>query len=207
MKSDIIYLKLEQNSQVTNKKILLQDVGEIFSADADLAKEIGDLVLFTVKGDREQKLVFSSMKVIGLIQKQRPGIQVENIGETDFVVEFKFPTKPNKALEAAKIVLLLLIVFIGSAFTIMTFNTDVSVGDVFSLFYKIVMGTEQTSGSVMEITYSVGIAVGILGFYNHFSARNEKSDPTPMHIEMRNYEEEMNKAIIKTASRENNVIK
>lgn len=84
----------------------------------------------------------------------------------------------------------------------MTFNTDVSVGDVFSLFYKLVMGTKQTKGSIMEITYCVGIAIGILGFYNHFSARNEKDDPTPLHLEMRSYEQEMNNAIIKNASRE-----
>ena len=81
----------------------------------------------------------------------------------------------------------------------MTFNTDVSVGDVFSLFYRLVMGTEQTKGSIMEITYCVGIAIGILGFYNHFSARNERDDPTPLHLEMRNYEQEMNNAIIKTS--------
>ena len=101
-----------------------------------------------------------------------------------------------------KAVLVSLIIFFGAGFTIMTFNTDVSVGDVFSLFYKLVMGTEQTKGSIMEITYCVGIAIGILGFYNHFSARNERDDPTPLHLEMRNYEQEMNNAIIKNASRE-----
>lgn len=207
MKSNIIYLKLEQDSEVINRKILLQDVGEIFCADADLQKEIGDLVLYTVKGDRNQKMIFSAMKVIEMIQKQRPDIHVENIGETDFIVEYKIPAKPKKALEYLKTTALICIVFFGSAFTIMTFNTDVSVGDVFSLFYKMVMGTEQTKGSILEITYSFGIAIGILGFYNHFSARKEDEDPTPIHIEMRDYEEEMSKAIIKTASREGKMIK
>lgn len=207
MKSDIIYLKLEQCSEVINRKILLQDVGEIFCADAELQKEIGNLVLHTVKGDKEEKIIFSSMKVIEMIQKQRPQIQVENIGETDFVVDYKIPGKSKKSLEYFKTAFLMLIVFIGSAFTIMTFNTDVSVGDVFSLFYKLVMGTEQTKGSVLEITYCVGLAVGILGFYNHFSRKKEDEDPTPIHIEMQTYEEDMNKAIIKTASREQKIIK
>lgn len=202
MKSDIIYLKLAQNSQVSHHKVLLEDVAEILTADTALQKEVGSLVLYTFKGDREEKLVFSALKVIELLQKQRPELLVENIGEKDFIVEYKQTPKPKKYMEYLKAAFLGLIVFFGAAFTIMTFNTDVSVGEVFSLFYKLVMGTEQTKGSILEITYNIGIAIGILGFYNHFSARNERDDPTPLHIEMRNYEEEMNKAIIKNASRE-----
>ena len=34
-----------------------------------------------------------------------------------------------------------------------------------------------------------------------------KEDPTPIHIEMRNYEEEMNKAIVADASREGSEIR
>ena len=55
--------------------------------------------------------------------------------------------------------------------------------------------------------YSIGIPLGILGFYNHFSASKVKEDPTPIHIEMRNYEEEMNKAIVADASREGSEIR
>ena len=55
--------------------------------------------------------------------------------------------------------------------------------------------------------HSIGIPLGILGFYNHFSASKVKEDPTPIHIEMRNYEEEMNKAIVADASREGSEIR
>ena len=94
MKPDIIYLKLEQNSQVSHKKVLLEDVAEIFTADNTLQKEVGKLVLYTFQQEKEQKLVFSAMKVIALLQKQRPELQVVNIGETDFIVEFK--DTPNR---------------------------------------------------------------------------------------------------------------
>lgn len=202
MRSDIIYLKLEQSSQISHKKVLLEDVAEVFTADNTLQKEVGKLVVYTFQQDKEQKLVFSAIKVIALLQKQRPDLEIVNIGEPDFIVEYKDIPKPSKFMEVMKVALVSLIIFFGAGFTIMTFNTDVSVGDVFSLFYKLVMGTEQTKGSIMEITYCVGIAIGILGFYNHFSARNERDDPTPLHLEMRNYEQEMNNAIIKNASRE-----
>lgn len=207
MKSGVVYIKLPQNAQVVNRKILLQDVAEIYTADAEMGKKIGDIILYTVGGDKNQKLIFSVMKVIHLIQKEFPGIEVENIGESDFVVEYKMPLAPKKAMEYTKLVLLSLIVFIGAAFTIMTFNTDVSVGEVFDNLYYLVTGVKKESGSILEVAYSIGILAGILGFYNHFKGQKMHDDPTPIHIEMRNYEEEMNKAIIKDADREGKIIK
>ncbi len=207
MKSGVVYIKLPQNAQVVNRKILLQDVAEIYTADAEMGKKIGDIILYTVGGDKNQKLIFSVMKVIHLIQKEFPGIEVENIGESDFVVEYKMPLTPKKAMEYTKLVLLSLIVFIGAAFTIMTFNTDVSVGEVFDNLYYLVTGVKKEGGSILEVAYSIGILAGILGFYNHFKGQKLHDDPTPIHIEMRNYEEEMNKAIIKDADREGKIIK
>lgn len=207
MKSEVVYLKLPQSAQVVNRKILLQDVAEIYTSDTEAEKKIGNIILYTVGGDKNQKLIFSVMKIIESIQKEHPNLQIINIGESDFIVEYKIPLTPKKGMEYFKLVILSLIVFIGAAFTIMTFNTDVSVGEVFDNLYYLVMGTKKNTGSVLEIAYSVGILIGILGFYNHFKGQKLHDDPTPIHIEMRNYEEEMNKAIIKDADREGKTIK
>ncbi len=207
MKPEEVYLKLPQNAQVVNRKIFLKDVAEIYTSDTETEKKIGNIILYTVSGDKNQKLIFSVMKLIEAIQKEHPGLQIVNIGEPDFIVEYKMPVAPKKGMEYLKLAILSLIVFLGAAFTIMTFNTDVSVGEVFDNLYYLVMGTKKNTGSVLEIAYSVGILLGILGFYNHFKGQKLHDDPTPIHIEMRNYEEEMNKAIIKDADREGKTIK
>ena len=87
-----------------------------------------------------------------MIQKECPAFSIVNIGEPDFVVEYKIPVKPNPAWEYTKLAITCIIVFFGAAFTIMTFNTDVSVGDVFDDFYKIVKGVDKNSGSILEIS-------------------------------------------------------
>lgn len=207
MKSGVVYLKIDQNVQVVNKKILLQDIAEIYCIDNNMSKEIGNTILYTVKGDKNEILVFSVMKVIEMIQKVYPDVVVENIGETEFIVEYKMPAANKKWLEYVKLAFVGLIVFCGSAFTIMTFNTDVSVGDVFNDFYYLVTGVHKSDGSVLEIAYSIGIPIGILGFYNHFKSEKVHDDPTPLHMEMRTYEEDMNKAIIKDSSREGRILK
>ena len=121
------------------------------------------------------------MKVIGIIQKSYPDITIQNIGEPEFIVEYKMPEPDKKWLEYIKLVFVSLIVFFGSAFTIMTFNTDVSVGDVFNDFYYLVTGVHKSDGSILEIAYSIGIPIGILGFYNHFKSTKVHDDHTPHH--------------------------
>lgn len=207
MKEDVVYLKVEQSVQVLNKRITMGDVAEVYAWNHDIVKALGEVVVLTVKGDKNEKNVVSTLKLIELIQKEYPGVQVELIGEPDVLVEYRMPLPEKKGLEYAKLLLLTLIVFFGSAFTIMTFNTDVSVGELFDLMYSLVMGEEKKGGSVLELFYCIGIPIGILGFYNHYNPSKIKDDPTPIHVEMRNYEEEMNKAIIADASRDGREIK
>ena len=46
MRSSVVYLKFEQCTEVVNKKIYLRDVAEIYSADNNLAKKIGENILW-----------------------------------------------------------------------------------------------------------------------------------------------------------------
>lgn len=67
---DVVYLKLPQEVQVVNRKIYLKDVAEIYCEEDCLAKRIGDMILYTVKGDKNEKIVFSVMKIIRQVQKE-----------------------------------------------------------------------------------------------------------------------------------------
>ncbi len=207
MKANTVYLKIDQNVKVSNKKIILQDVAEIFCADNNMTKQIGNIILYTVKGNKNETLVFSVMKVVSIIQKEHQDITIQTIGEPEFIVEYKMPIPDKKWIEYIKLVFIALIVFFGSAFTIMTFNTDVSVGDVFNDFYYLVTGVHKSDGSILEIAYSIGIPVGILGFYNHFKSSKVHDDPTPLHMEMRTFEQNLNSTIITDSSREGKIIK
>lgn len=203
----IVYVKVPRSAQVANKKIFLRDVVEICGENTNLVKRLGEIVLYTVTGSKEQHLFFSSMKLVDMMTKACPGIQIEMLGEPDFIVYYQAPVKEKKWFEVLKLVLLSFIIFLGAAFTIMTFNTDVSVSDVFDHVYTLVTGTKKTKGSVLEIAYCVGIFVGILGFYNHFELKKQKEDPTPIHVEMRNYEDQLEQVRIKDADRNGEVIK
>ena len=54
----------------------------------------------------------------------------------------------------------------------------------------------------LEICYSIGIALGILIFFNHFGKKRFSVDPTPMEVEMRLYENDIQTTLIENYSRQ-----
>jgi len=151
--------------------------------------------------------MMSFLRVIQVIQKEFPDMDIQNIGETDFVLCYQ--ENPAESglpvvLEWAKTCLVCLILFFGSAFTIMTFNTDVDIPKLFSQLYSLA-GVSSSAG-VLELCYSLGLPIGIIVFYDHFRPVIRRKDPTPIEVQMRIYEEDMNNVLIQNAAREGRVI-
>ena len=183
---EILYVKVEQNVPVRKRTLTFQDIATLYCTNTSVVQNLNKEIFYTLPEGGPQKTMFTIAKVYERIHSFYPALQIENLGEKAFLVS--------------------LVVFFGAAFTIMTFNEDVSVSDVFDKIYKLVMGTAKQGTSALEICYSIGLPIGILVFYNHFRRKKIKDDPTPLQIEMHNYEEQANKALIAAASREGHTI-
>lgn len=205
MKDSTLYIKAEKDTIVTNKKVYLEDLITMYSTDQSLVKELGQKVVMVIDQEKKQKYVFSVLKIIDLIAKDHPGLTIENLGETDFILEYAPPGKKHVTWEWVKTILVCVTVFVGASFTIMTFNEDVSVAEVFGKIYKLVTGAEEQGGSILEIAYAVGLPIGIIVFYNHFSRVKIDSDPTPLQVQLRMYESDVNDTVVENASREGKV--
>ena len=83
----------------------------------------------------------------------------------------------------------------------MAFNNDVSTVKLFDQFYTLLTGQAPDGFTVLELTYSVGLSVGIIAFFNHIGGRRLSKEPTPIEVEMRLYEDDVNTTLIKTADR------
>ena len=147
------------------------------------------------------------MRVMEIIGEAYPKIEVNPVGEPDFIVEYK-PEKKNlfeKPLEWVKTAFVALAVFFGSAFTIITFNKDSGVEEIFPMIYRLTEGAERSGPGELEIAYSMGLPLGIILFFNHFLRKKIDSDPTPLQVQMRQYEKDVNSTIIENASREGKI--
>ena len=83
----------------------------------------------------------------------------------------------------------------------MTFNTDVDVGGLFSKIYTQVTGHSSNGFTILEISYSLGIGLGVLFFFNHFGKMKITDDPTPMQVQMRLYEDNVNNTLVEEEER------
>ena len=205
---EILYIKIEQNIPVKKRALTYKDIASLYCTNKKIVQKLEQETFYTLPADCNQKTMFTISKVYEGIHKIYPNLKIENVGEKDFIVDLELPDgkEKSKTREYVKTAFVALIVFFGAAFTIMTFNEDVSVSDVFDKVYKLIMGTGKQGGSILEISYAIGLPLGILVFYNHFRRRKIKDDPTPIQVEMCTYEEQVNKAMIKTASREGHII-
>lgn len=206
MTSRILYIKIDQNIEVFNTKVYMEDIAKLYSPDKKLVHELNHQIVKVIKTDKNVKYCFSIMKVIELIHKLYPDVEVVNLGETDFILSYNIPKKPKKIWEVLKTIFVGFVIFFGGALTIMAFNADASIQDIFDKTYELVMGKAKDSWSVVEIGYSIGIAAGVIVFFNHFSKIKITTDPTPLQIEMRKYEADVNSALIQNSSREGTTI-
>lgn len=204
--SATIYLKAEQNVEVQTPEVFVKDIGKLTCSDPQIQAKARAVKLWQFKKGERKRQVISILRVIEEIEKACPGASVENLGEADVLLEWIDVDRHKGFVQWCKLAFVSLISFFGTAFTIMAFHNDIGINDVFSKLYEMVTGLPSDGYGVLELSYSVGLAVGIIVFFNHIGGRRLTKDPTPIEVEMRVYEKDVNQALIETADREGKTI-
>lgn len=197
----VVYLKIEQSICVNHEVVFIEDIGSMYCQDKEVLKQIKRLELFRFKKGEEGREIYSILSIIEKIKKKYPQIEIENMGETDFLLYYKPPKKENKWILWLKITGICVLSFFGAGYAIMTYNNDVSTFKVFELLERLTLGKVDQGVGVLSITYSLGLTIGILIFFNHAASKKLTSDPTPFQVQMRLYEQDVNNTFIKGASR------
>ena len=203
-KSDTVYIKADRNIEVAKAAVMLGDVLKIECTDPAMLARIRSIHLLTFhhpENKRQRRTVVSVLKVIQKIHEIYPDTTIENIGEADFIVTYEEQDGKGGIVHAAKIAVVVLISFFGAAFSTMAFNNDVGVTKMFGQIYELLTGTKSNGFTILEFTYCIGIVIGILTFFNHFGKRRLSVDPTPMEVEMRLYENDIQTTLVETYSR------
>lgn len=202
----VLYLKAEQNAEVMEAHVCIKDIASVYCADKAVCAKVKSLKIHQFHEKEKKRQVISILKVIELIEKECPGISVENLGENATLIELVNVGRHKGLIQWIKMLFVSAISFFGTGFTIMAFHNDIGINEIFSKVHELVMGYSSDGYTILEVSYSIGLAIGIIVFFNHIGGRRITKDPTPIEVEMRVYETDVNKALIETADREGKTI-
>ncbi len=198
---DILYIKIGQNTEVDKKDVCISDVAQVECTNASVLNKVKSLKIVKIPDDKHRRQVFSVLTVIEIIHKEYPDLEIENLGDADFIITYRPSKKRSMLVCVLKVAFVCLITFCGAGFSIMAFNQDAGVTDTFKNLYKLTTGMESDGFTILELMYSVGLVGGIIVFYNHIGKMNLSKDPTPIEVEMRLYEEDINTTLIDNEGR------
>lgn len=198
---DTVYIKGERDVEVTKRDVTLGDIISLECSNKNVVPKLKVLKILKIPEEGKHRYVVSILKIIACIHEQYPGLDIQNMGETDIIVTYEDQKVSGALVHSVKAFFVAVLTFAGSAFAIMAFNNDASVSDLFSQVYQFVMGSKSDGFTIMEVSYSVGITIGILVFFNHFGKKRFTVDPTPLEVQMRVYENDIQTTLVENASR------
>ena len=199
-----LYVKLDQSVEVSKQDVALGDVAQLECTDRNVQNRLRAARFCQVTPDGRGKFrrAYTVLDVVRAVHEVYPGLEIQSLGEADFVLTYVRDTGPHPLRDWVKTVAVGVVIFFGAAFSIMAFNNDISVTKLFAQIHEQVTGEESDGYTALEISYSVGLSVGVLLFFNHFWGKRLTSDPTPIEVEMKMYEKDVNETLIQESGRE-----
>lgn len=210
MENKVVYIKAERNVQVTGRDVFLKDAASVSCQDEHLLAKVNALKLYKFPekepGGQTDRVVVSMVKIIDMVSQLDKNVTVQSLGEAEILLQrISMETKTAFWLWL-KVAMVALISFFGTAFTIMAFHNDIGIHDVFGRIYELVTGQPSGGFTLLEVSYSAGLALGIIVFFNHIGGRRLTKDPTPIEVEMRIYEKDVDDTVMETSDREGRTI-
>ncbi|MFA8437943.1 stage V sporulation protein AA [Pueribacillus sp. YX66] len=193
MDTPTIYVKMKHQLEVNlSDKISIQDT-TFLAGNKEICEKLGPLIVHEVKEKDHNVIIIDLLHVIDTIYEYDPIIEIESVGLTQTVVRVR-EQKKNRSFILFIFVWLLL--FFGSGLAIMYFHEDVSMREVHQHIYFMVTGNKIEFPLLLQIPYSIGLGVGMILFFNHLFKKKLNEEPSPLDIEMFNYEQDLDQYLI-----------
>jgi stage V sporulation protein AA len=190
-------------------QLIVEDVCHIYCSHRAIGEYVRQIPVTDTVHDKNDREILSILDLIGTIvqtmNRLYPDKQIlcESVGAQQIMIERKRQVKEKRWLTCLKVGFVSLTVFTGAAFTIMTYDQDVDVTGVFAKIYSIMTGEIPKQPGILEAGYAIGVAVGILIFFNPFTSSRKRKEPSPIEIEMEKYESDIQDTILKMNQRDN----
>ena len=189
----VIYIRMRNRVHVkVHQKIRIKDIAKLIGPKEDTFA-IGETLMLTVKEEDKNLIVIDLAQLILCIRKVNPQIELETFGPSQTIIEVIYPKKKGSFLSFMAIWLLL---FIGGGVTIMNYHVDVGMAEVHQKIFQMITGREDPKPLLVQVPYSFGLGIGMVLFFNHFFKKRFNEEPSPLEVEMFNYQQDLDQYVI-----------
>ncbi|WP_067728194.1 stage V sporulation protein AA [Oceanobacillus damuensis] len=187
--AEVIYLRLKKNLEITKlQQIYLKDIAYI-SATPIYKEKLLETPIYRVTKKDKNIVIIDSFLIIDHLTALHNELEIQLLGPEQTIIHINEVKKPVNIWIASFVWLLL---FIGTAMTIMNFHYDVSMQQVQQKLHFILTGEESEFPLWIQIPYSFGLGLGTLLFFNHWFNRRFNEEPSPLEVEIYNYQQDLN---------------
>ncbi|MCH1624820.1 stage V sporulation protein AA [Ferdinandcohnia quinoae] len=194
-----VYIRMRHRVMVKpNDTVTIEEIAQIIAED-EVSDAIKKIIVHQINMSDKNIVIIDVMKVIFQIQEEFPEHDIQSIGPAQTIVEIKFKKRRFTPIFFVAVWFLL---FIGAALTMMNFHEDVSMREVQQRIYSMITGEEVKKPLLFQIPYSLGLGLGMILFFNHIFRKRINEEPSPLEVEMFNYQQDLDNYLIMTENKE-----
>ncbi|MEY8746453.1 stage V sporulation protein AA [Paenibacillus tundrae] len=189
-----VYIRLRSRVRIQRgKEVRLRDIAHVLTSSEEQERRLIELELLRPGPEDGNLILIDILQIIPQIRGVLPDVSVELIGSGHTLVEVvEGNRKPSKSL----FILVWLLLFFGSALTIMNFHADVSMQEVQIRIVEMITGRRDEHPYLFQVAYSIGIGFGMAVFFNHLFKKKWNEEPTPLEVEMFLYQQNVDQYVV-----------
>lgn len=187
-----VYVRMRKRIKAKHtEKIMLSDIAFVHAPDS-IKKKFETVPIHTIKKKDGEFIVIEGFILLTILHKVFPDVEFELVGPTETIIAVESRTfKPSILF----VLLVWIVLFIGTAMSIMNFHFDVSMPEVHQAIHYIFTGERTDRPLWIQIPYSIGLGIGMILFLNHWFKKRINEEPSPLEIELFKYEQDIEQYI------------
>ncbi|RDW19119.1 stage V sporulation protein AA [Oceanobacillus arenosus] len=185
----IVYLRMKKNIEFTEmQEVRLKHIAYVSSTDTILNDKLKNTPIYRITKKDKNIVIIDSFLIIDHLTNAFNTIEIQLIGPSQSIIRVITKRKPINMLIVSVVWIIL---FIGTAMTIMNFHYDVSMQEVQQRLHYLLTGEQNEYPLWIQIPYSLGLGIGTLLFFNHWFNKRFNEEPSPLEVEIFKYQQDL----------------
>ncbi|RDW21999.1 stage V sporulation protein AA [Oceanobacillus chungangensis] len=185
----IVYLRMKKNIDFSEmQEVQLKHIAYVSSTEPLLNKKLENTPIYRITKKDKNIVVMDSFLIIDHLTNIFEAIEIQLIGHSQTIIRVVPKKKPINIFFVSVVWIIL---FIGTAMTIMNFHYDVSMQEVQQKLHYLLTGEQNQYPLWIQIPYSLGLGIGTLLFFNHWFNKRFNEEPSPLEVEIYKYQQDL----------------